>query len=187
MAVFAHAGTASGYVNNSPTHFPYEMETVFNRLSDANQEWRIYFHDMLQTATLARIWGDMFTSLFLDFSDFVRAAGGGNLPAYSFIEPRYFSDLFSIPNDEHPPHNVAYGEQLIAAVYNTVRGGPGWKQTLLVITYDEHGGFPAISRCVLKFGRNRGYELSGPTRAESGISPWGERGSRDGASSPASR
>ncbi len=45
-----------------------------------------------------------------------------------------------MPNDEHPPHNVAYGEQLIAAVYNAVRGGPGWKQTLLVITYDEHGG-----------------------------------------------
>ena len=36
--------------------------------------------------------------------------------------------------------NVAYGEALIAAVYNAVRGGPRWKQTLLVITYDEHGG-----------------------------------------------
>ncbi len=32
-----------------------------------------------------------------------------------------------IPNDEHPPHNVAYGEALIASVYNAVRGGPGWK------------------------------------------------------------
>jgi phospholipase C len=138
---FAHTGTANGYINNSPTHFPYEMETVFNRLSDANQEWRIYFHDMPQTTTLAKIWGDMFTSHFLDFStDFIQAAAAGNLPAYSFIEPRYFTDLFSIPNDEHPPHNVAYGEQLIAAVYNAVRGGPGWKQTLLVITYDEHGG-----------------------------------------------
>ena len=118
------------------------MDTVFNRLSDANQEWRIYFHDMPQTMTLAKIWGDMFTSHFLDFADFVQAAAAGTLPAYSFIEPRYFADLFgsTIPNDEHPPHNVAYGEQLIAAVYNAVRGGPGWKQTLLVVTYDEHGG-----------------------------------------------
>jgi phospholipase C len=140
---FAHTGTANGYVNNSPTHFPYEMETVFNRLSGVNQEWRIYFHDMPQTATLAKIWGDIVTSHFLDFNtDFVHAAAVGKLPAYSFIEPRYFTDplLANIPNDEHPPHNVAYGEQLIAAVYNAVRGGPGWKQTLLVITYDEHGG-----------------------------------------------
>ena len=140
---FAHTGTANGYVNNSPTHFPYEMDTVFNRLSDANQEWRIYFHDMPQTATLSKIWGDMFTSHFLDFdTDFVQAAAAGTLPAYSFIEPRYFTDLsgLKIPNDEHPPHNVAYGEQLIAAVYNAVHSGPGWKQTLLVVTYDEHGG-----------------------------------------------
>lgn len=139
---FAHTGTANGYVNNSPTHFPYEMDTVFNRLSEVNKEWRIYFHDIPQTATLARLWGDVFTEHFRDFDDFARDAAAGDLPAYSFIEPRYFTDLVlnNIPNDEHPPHNVAYGEQLIAAVYNAVRGGPRWKQTLLVITYDEHGG-----------------------------------------------
>ena len=139
---FAHTGTANGYVDNSPTHFPYEMETVFNRLSEVGKEWRIYFHDMPQTAALARLWGDVFTGHFRDFDDFARDAAAGDLPAYSFIEPRYFTDLFlnNIPNDEHPPHNVAYGEQLIAVVYNAVRGGPRWKQTLLVITYDEHGG-----------------------------------------------
>jgi phospholipase C len=140
---FAHTGTANGYVDNSPTHFPYEMETVFNRLSDAKQAWRIYFHDIPQSATLTNLWGGLFKSHFLNFgTDFIRNAAAGTLPAYSFIEPRYFADpLFNhVPNDEHPPHNVAYGEQLIAAVYNAVRGGPGWKQTLLLITYDEHGG-----------------------------------------------
>lgn len=139
---FAHTGTANGYVNNSPTHFPYEMETVFNRLSEAKKEWRIYFHDIPQSVTLAQLWGDALTGNFRDFGDFSADAAAGQLPAYSFIEPRYFIDLIlnNIPNDEHPPHNVAYGEQLIAAVYNAVRGGPAWKQTLLVITYDEHGG-----------------------------------------------
>lgn len=139
---FAHTGTANGYVNNSPTHFPYEMDTVFNRLSGVGKEWRIYFHDVPQSATLARLWGNVFTGRFRHFDDFAGDAASGNLPAYSFIEPRYFADplLNTMPNDEHPPHNVAYGEQLIAAVYNAVRGGPRWKQTLLVITYDEHGG-----------------------------------------------
>ena len=140
---FTHTGTANGYVNNAPTHFPYEMETVFNRLSDAGQEWRIYFHDFPQSAALAKLWGDLITPHFLDYTDnFSRDAAAGALPAYSFIEPRYFTNtlLGKIPNDEHPPHNVAYGEELIASVYNAVRAGPGWKQTLLVITYDEHGG-----------------------------------------------
>ena len=138
---FAHTGTANGYVNNAPTHFPYRMETVFNRLSQAGQSWRIYFHDIPQAATLARLWGET-VGHFRYFADFARDAAKGELPAYSFIEPRYFADRLrnEVANDEHPPHNVAYGEALIAAVYNAVRGGPGWRQSLLVIAFDEHGG-----------------------------------------------
>src|ERR1035437_335930 len=137
---FAHTGTANGYVNNSPTHFPYTMETVFNRLAGVGQTWKIYFHDIPQTTTLTKLW---FNENFQDFDTvFAADAANGTLPTYSFIEPRYFTStlLNKIPNDEHPPHNVAYGEELIASVYNAVRSGPGWKQTLLIITYDEHGG-----------------------------------------------
>ena len=139
---FVHTATANGYVNNSPTHFPYTMETVFNRLADVKQSARIYFHDFPQSATLARLWGDASTIFRLFESEFTRDAAAGTLPAYSFIEPRYFADalLNKLPNDAHPPHNVAYGEALIATVYNAVRAGPGWPQTLLVITCDEHGG-----------------------------------------------
>lgn len=139
---FVHTGTAGGYVNNSPTHFPYMMETVFNRLSDAGKAWKIYFHDFPQSATLARLWGDLATQFRFFENEFTQDAAAGTLPAYSFIEPRYFADtlLNTLPNDEHPPHNVAYGEELIATVYNAVRAGPGWPNTLLVVTYDEHGG-----------------------------------------------
>jgi phospholipase C len=140
---FAHTGTANGHVNNSPTHFPYLMETVFNRLEeDAKVPWRVYFHDIPQSITLTRLWGDLLTN-FRDFDEnFGRDAASGKLPAYSFIEPRYFADASAgkMPSDQHPPHNVSYGESLIALVYNAVRGGPGWKNTLLIITYDEHGG-----------------------------------------------
>jgi phospholipase C len=139
---FAHSATANGHVNNDPPHFPYIMETVFNRLNGAGQDWRVYFHDIPHSVTLAKLWDDVLTHFRQFESDFSRDAAAGDLPAYSFIEPRYFTDtlLSAIPNDEHPPHNVAYGEELIAAVYNAVRSGPGWKQSLLVITYDEHGG-----------------------------------------------
>jgi phospholipase C len=139
---FAHTGTAGGYVNNSPTHFPYRIETVFNRLDSVGQTWRIYFHDAPQSATLARIWGEAPTHFRAFDIDFARDAAAGTLAAYSFIEPRYFADLLTrtMPSDEHPPHNIAYGEALIASVYNAVRAGPGWNQTLLVVTYDEHGG-----------------------------------------------
>jgi len=139
---FAHTGTANGYVNNSPTHFPYTMQTVFNRLEDAKQSWKVYFHDIPQSATLARLWDNTVTNFRFFDKDFESDAKNGRLPAYSFIEPRYFTDpvLGRVPNDQHPPHNIAHGEALIARVYNAVRGGPGWKNTLLIITYDEHGG-----------------------------------------------
>jgi phospholipase C len=139
---FAHTGTAGGHVNNSPTHFPYLMETVFNRLDEVGQSWRIYFHDTPQAASLSRIWVEAPTHFRAFDSAFARDAASGTLPAYSFVEPRYFPDLLTrtMPSDEHPPHNLAYGEALVAAVYNAVRAGPGWNQTLLIITYDEHGG-----------------------------------------------
>jgi phospholipase C len=139
---FAHSATAGGYVNNSPTHFPYLMETVFNRLDGVRQSWRIYFHDIPQSSTLSKIWGDVVTHFRSFDPDFARDAAAGHLPAYSFIEPRYFADVVThkMPSDEHPPHDIAYGEALIAAVYNAVRAGPGWQQTLLIVTYDEHGG-----------------------------------------------
>ena len=59
--------------------------------------------------------------------DFAHDAAAGTLPAYSSIEPRYFTDILfgRMPNDQHPPHGVASGEALIAAVYNAVRSGPG--------------------------------------------------------------
>jgi phospholipase C len=63
-------------------------------------------------------------------------AKGGTLPAFTFLEPSWSST----GNSQHPNYDVALGEQLIHDVYETLREGPGWPQTLLVITYDEHGG-----------------------------------------------
>jgi len=136
---FVHTGTAGGYENNSPPRFPYEMPTIFNRFEDLGIDngWKIYFHDMPQTLTLSRLWPHL--DGFRFYEEFRHDAEQGTLPSYAFIEPRYFADV-NLPNDQHPPHVVTLGEQLIADVYNTLRSGPAWGKTLLIITYDEHGG-----------------------------------------------
>jgi phospholipase C len=134
---FVHTGTANGYENNMPTHFPYEMTTIYNRCELAGTPWRIYFHDIAQSATLAKLLP--LADHFHFFDTFEDDARTGNLPAYSFIEPRYFT-FFRLPNDQHPPHDVTLGEQLIADTYNALRAGPKWTSTLLVVIYDEHGG-----------------------------------------------
>ncbi|HXW26854.1 MAG TPA: alkaline phosphatase family protein [Xanthobacteraceae bacterium] len=135
---FAHCATANGFENNEPFHFPYEMETIFNRLESAGRDWRVYFADFPQALTLSKLW--LLLDHFHFYDRFKLDAAAGTLPAYSFIEPRYFPDL-DLPDDEHPPHDVRLGEQLIADVYNSLRGNEAaWKETLLVVIYDEHGG-----------------------------------------------
>lgn len=136
---FLHTGSAAGYENNHPPHFPYVMPTLFTRFNKLKRDngWKIYYHDFPQSAVLSDLW--LYTDQFHHYSKFAEDALQDVLPCYSFIEPRYFTD-FDYPNDQHPPHDIRYGEILIADIYNTLRNSPSWKNTLLIIIYDEHGG-----------------------------------------------
>jgi phospholipase C len=138
---FAHTGTSLGYVDNKAFPIPFRAPSIFSRLEDQDKTWRVYFHDMPQSMLLRDVWS-LALSHYRFFNQFLADASQGVLPNYSFIEPGYFTDLFDnfMPNDEHPPHNVVHGEKLIADVYNAVRNSCCWKKTLLIITYDEHGG-----------------------------------------------
>jgi phospholipase C len=138
---FAHTATAGGYVNNEPLKL-HTMDTIFNRLTQKQCSWRIYHHDVPQTLALTKLWSELPDHLYSFDDDFMTHAKTGKLPNYSFIEPRYFSSIGQnrMPNDQHPPHDIGYGERLIARCYDAIRNGPGWKNTLVIITYDEHGG-----------------------------------------------
>jgi phospholipase C len=63
---------------------------------------------------------------------------------YTFIEPNY-GDValgdFANGSSQHPRDDVYGGEGLIKYVYESIRNSPLWKDSLLFITYDEHGGF----------------------------------------------
>ncbi|KAH6817138.1 non-specific phospholipase C6 [Perilla frutescens var. frutescens] len=83
----------------------------------------------------------IFDSLHENGVDFMVYARKGKLPRLTVIEPSYF-DLKGMPaNDDHPSHDVANGQRLVKEVYEALRASPQWNETLLVITYDEHGGF----------------------------------------------
>ena len=136
---FLHTGTAGGYENNSPYHFPYEMPTIFTRFNQLNRDngWKIYYHDFPQALALSDLWFHL--DQMRHYSQFKEDAANGSLPSYSFIEPQYYAEI-DFPSDQHPPHDIRFGEELIADVYNTLQASPAWTNTLLIITYDEHGG-----------------------------------------------
>lgn len=144
---FAQLGTALGFVNNDSyqgsynTHHsnaPYLARTIFNDIDKTpGRDWRVYFGDFPLTLLMVETWLGLLEGKFHFFDQFKKDVEADALPAYSWIEPAY--QFF--PTDNHPPHDVNLGEYMLAEVYNTLRAKPScWEKTLLIVTYDEHGG-----------------------------------------------
>ena len=136
---FIHCATSGGYVDNTLRDYP--MRTIFQNLSAKGVNWRVYYHDVPQSLALLNQ-RQYVSRMYERFEDaFVRDCRDGRLPQYSFIEPRYFNEGSDRANDQHPIHGVVLGDQLIADVYEAMRASPNWETSLLLITWDEHGGF----------------------------------------------
>ena len=69
---------------------------------------------------------------------FKQDALAGKLPAFSFLEPVWVGSAGT--TSYHPGPDVVPGEQALNDIYNTLKASPGWKETLFIITFDEHGG-----------------------------------------------
>jgi phospholipase C len=142
---FVHLGTSCGRVNNFPYDpFDFDVSTIFNVLEANKSTWAVFNAGLI--ISLARLqfpqlWDSSFDGHFLSITDFITQAQEGTLPSYSFIEPTLMS-IEGTPDDEHPPHDVCLGEQFLQSIYSAVVNGKNWEKTLLIITYDEHGGCP---------------------------------------------
>jgi phospholipase C len=132
---FLHAATSQGHMDDKTT--TYTCPTIFGLLSQNNISWTIYGYD--DPPLTRQDFPDITNadeSHFGLFTDFQAAAASGTLASYVFLEPSWGAT----GNSQHPNYNVALGEQLIHDVYYALRNGPNWNETLLIITYDEHGG-----------------------------------------------
>jgi phospholipase C len=132
---FVNAATSQGHMNDA-TH-SFTCPSIFGLLTKNQLGWRIYgYSQQPKTRHDFADITDAPASNFGLFTDFKSAAAAGTLPPYTFLEPSWEST----GNSQHPNYDVALGEQLIHDVYYALRNGPAWNQTLLIVTYDEHGG-----------------------------------------------
>ena len=143
---FVHTGTSCGVARMAENvtdywgYDVYDQDTIFDRLSAKSIPWRIYFGDIPQSVLLLNQAKKGNISNYCPFGRFEVDVEREceDFPAYVFIEPSYKV----IGNDDHPPHDVHAGQNLIATVYNAIHSNDKlWRETLLVVTYDEHGGF----------------------------------------------
>ena len=74
---------------------------------------------------------------------FLEDAAAGTLQSVSWIDPAFtnFNPLGFPVNDDHPMADIKDGQDLVLAVYDALAASPQWDRSLLVIAYDEHGGF----------------------------------------------
>ena len=139
---FVHAGTSNGNVDNGviTNPFHWDVMTIFNVLQSMGASWKVYndsFTSSLTRIMFPKLWSPLLNRHFQGFSDFQSDCAAGTLPQYSFVEPNFVS---AEANDEHPPHDVAAGERFLFAIWQAISQSPAWESTLLLITFDEHGG-----------------------------------------------
>lgn len=147
---FLH-GASSGDLDDSPSleqlsewelrhGFALPNGTIFDRLHAASVPWRIYAGDNFPPV---RALAGIKDSDLRPYADFAADLTGDSYPAaYTFIEPDYghVTADYRCGTSQHPVDDITRGERLIKCTYEAIRQSPVWETSLLVITWDEHGG-----------------------------------------------
>jgi phospholipase C len=165
---FAHAATSDGDTDIEIR--PYTNRTIFELLEDHGADWRIYHDDTPQVWAFPALWDTpQRHAKWFPLDHFAAHVAAGELAAYTFIEPNHRPPLHTldhapligapdVSNSQHPENNLvsnaAYdtftvpgdtdftrADRLTATIYEALRARPDlFDRTLLLITYDEHGG-----------------------------------------------
>jgi phospholipase C len=113
------------------------LPTIFDRLAAAGVSHRYFFNNVPFLA----FWGLKYIGSTGLFAEFLLRAATGTLPAVSFIDPNYTVLDDGTGNDDHPHADIRNGDAFLARVFHALATGPSWKNTVLIITFDEWGGF----------------------------------------------
>jgi phospholipase C len=199
--LYAICGRAAGSRDDLPPHIPpmYNQPSFVRHLDAHGITWRWYsfeagtlrcadahyslgHHDRFAFFSKTNLNWKTALEIRIDghAASFLEDAARGTLPSVSWIDPNFsnFNPIGFRPNDDHAPADIKDGQELVLAVYHALAAGPQWEKTLLIIFYDEHGGFfdhvappAALDDDPQVFGR---YGVRVPALI---VSPWIEPGS----------
>ncbi|MHB8380716.1 MAG: phospholipase C [Candidatus Binataceae bacterium] len=140
---YAAAATSFGHLTTAeifppPGGYKPITGTIYDLLDANHVTWNDYFSDV----PISGIFRPTNVPPHdLPVSIFLAQAAAGTLPSVSFVDPNFGTKGAAGETDEHPPTDVRKGEAFVSQVVNAVRSGPNWKDSIILITYDEHGGF----------------------------------------------
>ncbi|HXM56118.1 MAG TPA: alkaline phosphatase family protein [Candidatus Dormibacteraeota bacterium] len=132
--VYLHAAQTDRLSNTTTLS---TLPTIWDRLAAAGVSGRYYYSDVPFLA----LWGARYVGIGRPFAAFLTDCAAGTLPAVSYVDPRFLDEQSGTSGDDHPHADIRNGEAFLNSVYAAVTRSPAWGRTLLVITYDEWGGF----------------------------------------------
>ena len=137
--LYSVAASAGGFIDNPAVIDPALLPrpNLADRLDEARVSWACYSANLPAVgynpvAYYPERRGDPRTNRSL--ADFISDAARGALPSVSWV-------VTQDPITEHPPADIRWGERFTALVANTLASGPQWKDSALILNYDENGGF----------------------------------------------
>lgn len=105
------------------------LPTIWDRLAQAGVTAKNYGYRIVS----AMMFGDRYASLITPIASFFADAAAGTLPSVAYVDPG--------TNDDHPHGDIRNGEAFLASIYQAVTTSPAWASSVLIITFDEWGGF----------------------------------------------
>jgi len=142
--LMAMSGFSTIDVNQVPLPSQY---LVYDWLTKNGIRWRVYHEGIPFFAMMPRWIGDVlredhFRPLAQLISD-VENEAPDEFPQVIFIEPTYTDAPHIGPSsDDHAPSAIKGGQEFLLEAYRCISLYPDvWKGTVMVVTYDEHGGF----------------------------------------------
>jgi phospholipase C len=120
---------------------PASIPTIWDLLKARGLTGKNYFHDLPITA----FWANKYADITAPFEQFLVDAERGSLPNVSYFDPNFGFAVGESPagvsRDDHPQADVRDGQVYLTEIYNALRKSPNWERTLMIVTYDEWGGF----------------------------------------------
>ena len=113
------------------------LPTIWDSLAAAGVSHAYYFNNVPYLA----LWGLKYVGITKTYSQFQSDAANGTLPSVAFLDPRYTVLDDGTGNDDHPHADIREGDKFLYDVFQAVSKGPKWSSTVLVINFDEWGGF----------------------------------------------
>jgi hypothetical protein len=133
--LFSLAGTSRRVDNSILT--PFVLPSVFEVLGEQGVPWEVFFEDIVPALSLFSGHGAKDDPHLHGLDFLVERRKDLPLPPVSWIDPFFLSHR----DDDHPPADLTKGQLLVQKVFDGLRARTEWPRTLLIVTYDEHGGF----------------------------------------------